>query len=182
MAEASLCYMLLIAFLFPLCQLGLPSPIPSPDISAWGFAQEVWGFFIEFTYSGVRDLQRLSLCTNPGNDLTMWFEPALCGQRLCQHLREPALASRVTDTEQAGLEIALRWGWRCSKLLCTGGASETRWDTSWCWVQGVVKGSRLCKVGIISLYKQLHSRGSWASFSAKNCSVRELILVSHCGN
>lgn len=49
MAEASLCYMLLIAFLFPLCQLGLPSPIPSPDISAWGFAQEVWGFFIEFT-------------------------------------------------------------------------------------------------------------------------------------
>lgn len=45
MAEAALCYMLLIAFLFPLCQLGLPSPIPSPDISAWGFAQEAWGFF-----------------------------------------------------------------------------------------------------------------------------------------
>lgn len=64
--------MLLISFLFPLCQLRLLSPFPSPDISVCGFMQEV--FFIEFTYSGVWDLHRLSLCTNPVDDLMVWFE------------------------------------------------------------------------------------------------------------
>lgn len=127
-------------------------------------------FFIEFTCSGVWDLHRLSLCTNPVDDLMMWFEWALCGQRCCQHLRETGLSFHVTNMEQAGFEIGLLWRWRFSKVLCTGEASETGQERDR-WVQGVLEGSHLCHLGIVSLHEHLCSRGSWASFFTDNTSL-----------